>query len=138
MRVHQLHGEYGRPPGIDLAPLGFEYSALFQVDTCNFIWWRLYQDYVRDQSLFMTGGPPRKMILYRNTFQGPLVVRTKHFAAHSTSHDNFSMPTLGEFFGKKYFDAHSGLYNSFFDAHSLHIKIFSDPPLFPPGPPGHK
>ncbi len=75
------------------------------------------------------------MTFYGKIFQGPLGVRTKHFAAHSTSCDNFSTPTLGEhnlhnsigtnlkilqmphqwriFFGKKYFDAHSGFLNFF-------------------------
>ena len=51
---------------------------------------------LRDRSLFMARGPRRKMIFYGKIFQGLLGVRTKHFAAHSTSRDNFLTPTVGK------------------------------------------
>ena len=50
----------------------------------------------RDRSLFMTGGGRRKLTIYEKIFQGPFGLQTKHLAAHSTSHNNFSMPTPGE------------------------------------------
>ena len=34
------HREYGTPPAINLGPMYYEYSTLFQVYT--FFWWRLY------------------------------------------------------------------------------------------------
>ena len=43
--------------------------------------------------VIMTQGQ-RKMKFYGKIFQGPLSMRTKHFVAHSTSHNNFSMPTF--------------------------------------------
>ena len=52
---------------------------------------------VRDRSLFMTGGGGRKrsqMSFYGKYFPGPLGTRRKHFAAHSTLRNNFSMPIL--------------------------------------------
>ncbi len=52
---------------------------------------------VRDQSLFMTGGPRRKTTFYEKNFSGPLGAQTNNFAAHSTSRDNFSTPTLQEY-----------------------------------------
>ncbi len=36
----QLHRKYGGPPRINLAPLDFKYSVIFQVST--FFLWRLY------------------------------------------------------------------------------------------------
>ena len=54
------------------------------------------------------------MIFYRKIFQCPLGVRTKHFAAHSTSSDNF-------------FGAHSWR-TQYFDAHP-EFKIFFRCPL---------
>ena len=42
-------------------------------------------------------GPRRKTTFYGKKFRGPLSARTKNVAAHSASHDNFSMPTLDEY-----------------------------------------
>ncbi len=46
--------------------------------------------------IYDRGGGRRKLTFYAKIFQGPLGLQTKHFAAHSTSCDNFSTPTLGK------------------------------------------
>ncbi len=43
------------------------------------------------------GGPRRKTTFYKKVFRDPLGARTKNSAAHSTSRDNFSTPTLKEY-----------------------------------------
>ncbi len=53
--------------------------------------------FLRDRSLFMTGGARRKTEFSGKIFHGPLSAQLKNFAAHSTLPDNFSTPTLEEY-----------------------------------------
>ncbi len=86
------------------------------------------------------------MTFYWEKFQGPLGTQTEHFAAHSTLHDNFSMPTLGDtqnkrchaggnFLGKEIFRRPLWV-SQFFSMPTLYTsKYFQSPRIFSSAPP---